>query len=62
MTAAASFPHALRAIGDLLFVHERQMVSLEVLEPLIPCDWSKPPGPWEIQTNAGPAVVHVKRR
>jgi hypothetical protein len=54
MTAAASFPHGVRAIGDLLFVHERQMMSLEVLEPLVPCDRPKRPAPGKFRRMLAP--------
>src|SRR5688572_1739440 len=62
MAAAVRLPDGVRAIGDLLFVDEYQVMSLEVLEPLVPRDRPESSGPREVQTNAGAAVADVNRR
>src|SRR5687768_14667318 len=58
--AASSLPKRVGSIGDILFMDEYQAVPIEMLEPLVPRDRSKPCKSWEVEAQARTAIGDMR--
>ena len=56
---AAGVPEGMRAVRDFCFVHERQPVTIEVLQPLVPGDRAELAETRKVEADSRRAVLYV---
>ncbi len=61
ITAAPGLPIVVRSACDLLLVDKRELMAVEILEPLFPRDWAKPAEAGEVEPDTGSAINDVQR-